>query len=280
MAFVCTVLPESDFLVMRLSGVRLPKAAPYVRRGSRTSDTVSSAGLGPPSWPLPGVSSGAWPRPTPVAAASEAPSDGCQTGPRAFERQQTWAPEWVGDELAEAQHAVQRHRTDATVWAARADAAADPAEAQRLGEDAALAQTGAAVEEERVGQLQEADTARSYWYMNTAVARDRCERRRAALAARGVDVETWVAQFRDGHHHAWPRTRRSSSTTTSGGGVRCSTEPEQRTLGQSRCRSLASNSRAKPGCGRTTRRTRRRPRGSARRPPSRRNRRAAACRRR
>jgi conjugative relaxase-like TrwC/TraI family protein len=129
---------------------------------------------------------------------------------RAFEREQTWAPEWVGDELAEAEHAVQRHQTDATVWAARAGAAEDPAEAQRLGEDAALARTRAAAEEQRVAQLQEADTARSYWYMNTAVARDKCERGRAALAARGVDVDDprervtadeWLAEQQRGQVH-------------------------------------------------------------------------------
>ncbi len=106
----------------------------------------------------------------------------------ALEREQTWAPRWVGDELAAAHHEGRRHRTDAEVWSARAEAAADETERDTLRAEAQRAQVQADALAERAAQLETADEARAEWFASTAVTRDTAARARAELGARGVDL--------------------------------------------------------------------------------------------
>ena len=124
---------------------------------------------------------------------------------RAFDREETWAPCWVGDELdATHRHAAQA-RADAQIWAARAHTAEDGAEHNQLLTDAAAAGTKAAELDERAAQLELADEARGAWYTATAVTRDVAARARGALEARGIDpddpdervtADEWLAAHR------------------------------------------------------------------------------------
>jgi hypothetical protein len=108
---------------------------------------------------------------------------------RAMEREETWAPRWVGDELAGAEHAAERHRADAQVWAARAETVPNPDDAQRLRDDAAKAQAEADTLVERVAELDAADLARARWYAATAATRDAAARARGVLETRGIDPD-------------------------------------------------------------------------------------------
>ncbi|WP_337826250.1 MobF family relaxase [Pseudonocardia sp. UM4_GMWB1] len=127
----------------------------------------------------------------PDAGADEAEmSDGqLRARVRAWERERPWAPAYVADDLAAAEQAAQRARADATVWAARADTADDPAEADRLRRDADDATAAADRLDQQVADLDQADTARARWWAHTAVTRDHAARARAALGARGVDLD-------------------------------------------------------------------------------------------
>ena len=107
----------------------------------------------------------------------------------AYEREQVWAPHAVEDQLAATYQRAEQARTDAAVWAARADALTDPDEAARLRVDAAAAAKEAAELAERAALLEQADADRAAWYAATAVTRDNAERARAELHARGVDLD-------------------------------------------------------------------------------------------
>nr|MBA2694480.1 TrwC relaxase [Actinomycetota bacterium] len=124
---------------------------------------------------------------------------------RVLEREETWAPRYVGDELAATHLAAQQHRENAELWAARAAVTDDPTEAQTLRTEAERARAEADVLAERAAQLEVADQARAAWYAATAATRDAAERARAELKARGVDLdnpgdqvtaEEWLAAHR------------------------------------------------------------------------------------
>ena len=123
----------------------------------------------------------------------------------AYEREEPWAPRWVDDDLAAAEHAAQRARADAEVWSARAEAADDPTERERLRADAEQARREAEELAERTAALEAADEARAAWFAHTAGTRDNAHRARAELKARGVDLddpddrttaEEWLAAHR------------------------------------------------------------------------------------
>lgn len=107
----------------------------------------------------------------------------------AYEREQVWAPHAVEDQLAATHQRAEKARTDAAVWAARAETLTDPGDAARLRADAAAAATEAAELAERAALLEQADADRAAWYAATAVTRDNAERARAELRARGVDLD-------------------------------------------------------------------------------------------
>lgn len=111
---------------------------------------------------------------------------------RAMEREENWAPAYVGESLTAATLRADARRRDAGVLAgvlaAHASAAAAPADAEllRRAADDAAAETD--VLDRRVAQLTEADGARSTWLLHTAVTRDAADRARAELASRGAAV--------------------------------------------------------------------------------------------
>ncbi|MQA16132.1 MAG: AAA family ATPase [Pseudonocardiaceae bacterium] len=108
---------------------------------------------------------------------------------RALQREEAWAPRYVGDELDATQRAAQRARADAQLWAAHADATADATEAQQRRAITATARSEAAALDERITQLEDADTARARWYAATAATRDAALRARGELHARGIDLD-------------------------------------------------------------------------------------------
>jgi len=108
---------------------------------------------------------------------------------RAHQREEAWAPRYVGDELAATHQHAERARTDAQVWNARADVTQDPAEAEHLRAAAEAAEAEAQQLAERAAALETADNARGHWYAATAVTRDAADRARGALQARGVDLD-------------------------------------------------------------------------------------------
>ena len=108
---------------------------------------------------------------------------------QALEREEAWAPRYVGDELAATHQQAHRARTDATLWAARAEVTDDPTELAALRADAARARTEAETLTGRAAELETADAARGAWFAATAATRDVAERARAELKARGVDLD-------------------------------------------------------------------------------------------
>jgi hypothetical protein len=108
----------------------------------------------------------------------------------AYQRERVWAPRYVADELAATSERIAARRTDAEVWAARADGLADPIEAQRLRDAAEAARAEAEKLAERVAELDEADKARARWYAHTAATRERALRAKTTLEGRGISVET------------------------------------------------------------------------------------------
>lgn len=144
----------------------------------------------------------------PDAGAEEADlSDGqLRMRVRAYEREIAWAPRWVGDELDRTHQEASKAATDAEVWSARAAAEPDGAERAQLAEAAGRARRESDSLAERAEQLEAADKARATWYAHTAQTRDKAERARVELGARGVDLthpgdrvtaEEWLAVHLD-----------------------------------------------------------------------------------
>lgn len=125
----------------------------------------------------------------PEAGAEEADlSDGqLRIRVRAYEREVAWAPRWVGDELDQTHQRAAKAVADAGIWTARADAASDESEREQLRTAAEQARAEAESLKVRAEQLEAADEARAAWYVHTAQTRDRAERARVELGARGVD---------------------------------------------------------------------------------------------
>ncbi|GAA2755881.1 MobF family relaxase [Actinopolymorpha rutila] len=127
----------------------------------------------------------------PEASRAEAEmSDGqLRVRVRAYEREKTWAPAYVANELAGTTQAEQRHRHTATIRTAEAQAATDPAEQARLSTEAAQAQALADALAHQREQLAHADHVRALWYAHTAETRAAAERARTELATRGTDSD-------------------------------------------------------------------------------------------
>jgi hypothetical protein len=124
---------------------------------------------------------------------------------RAHEREATWAPRYVGNELAGTHHATATYRQSAALRLAEADSASEPAEQQRLRAEAAQAHALADTLDARAAELQQLDDARAHWLAHTAGTRAAAERAKAELAARHVDdtepeqqvtAEEWLAAHR------------------------------------------------------------------------------------
>jgi hypothetical protein len=107
----------------------------------------------------------------------------------AWEREKNFAPRYVADELEATHDALRRARTDATIWAARADAEPDPIEADQLRAAADAAARRAVELEPIVADLEFADDVRTGWRLDTEVTRDKAERARHAAGLRGIDLD-------------------------------------------------------------------------------------------
>ncbi|WP_308190958.1 MobF family relaxase [Pseudonocardia terrae] len=123
----------------------------------------------------------------------------------AYDRERTWAPDWVADDLAAAHQQAQRHHTNAELWTARAGTLGDPAEREQLLAAAAEARDEAKRAAARAAELQIIDDARATWYAHTAVTRVNADHARSELAARGVDLDSpadqvTAQQWLDAHH--------------------------------------------------------------------------------
>ncbi|MGD9991444.1 AAA family ATPase [Pseudonocardia sp.] len=108
---------------------------------------------------------------------------------RAWEREQTWAPRYVGNELAGTRQAADAHRQTAALRAAEAAAAPDEAERARLDTEAREAAALADVLDERAAQLQQLDDARAEYLAHTAATRANADVARYLLAERHADAE-------------------------------------------------------------------------------------------
>jgi conjugative relaxase-like TrwC/TraI family protein len=103
---------------------------------------------------------------------------------RAYEREKTWAPRYVANDLAGTAQAAARHRQTATLRAAEAAAAHDGDTRARLAREAQETQALAEVLEARADELEQADRVRAEWYLHTAETRAAAERAAAELSAR------------------------------------------------------------------------------------------------
>jgi hypothetical protein len=109
---------------------------------------------------------------------------------RAYEREKTWAPDYVADQLAGTREAADKHRTDAALWHAKAPVTVDDDRpSSRLRADAAHSAALAEALDERARQLAEADEVRAVWYAHTAETRAAAERAAAELAVRRADLD-------------------------------------------------------------------------------------------
>ena len=125
---------------------------------------------------------------------------------RAHDREATWAPRYVGNELAGTHQAAATHRQSAALRAAEATARTNPDERARLQAESAQAAALANTLDGRAAELQGLDDARAQWLAHTAGTRAAAERAKAELAARHADdaepeqhvtAEEWLASHRD-----------------------------------------------------------------------------------
>ena len=126
---------------------------------------------------------------------------------RAYEREQTWAPRLVLNELAGTIHAADTHRANALRWRTEADATTDPTGRADLESRAAQADAVAHACESQLGALREVQTARGHWLAHTAPGRVVADRAAAELAARragrdAVDKPVTAEEWLQAHHHA------------------------------------------------------------------------------
>ncbi len=132
---------------------------------------------------------------------------------RAHDREATWAPRYVGNELAGTRQAAATHEQIAALRTAEAADASDPAERDRLHAEATQARALADTLTARAEELQSVDDARARWLAHTAGTRAAAERAKAELGARHVDdtepeqqvtAQEWLAA-----HHADQRAEDS-----------------------------------------------------------------------
>jgi hypothetical protein len=107
---------------------------------------------------------------------------------RAYEREKTWAPPYVANELAATRQAAERHRPTAALRAAEAAVAPD-ADRLRLQEQATQSRALADLLRGRVAELEVADHARGRWLVHTAATRAAADRASAELSARAAASE-------------------------------------------------------------------------------------------
>jgi hypothetical protein len=136
---------------------------------------------------------------------------------RAWEREQTWAPRYVANELAGTHQAVATQRATAAVCRAQAEAPGNAHRRDDLLRRAQGAEALADVLDARCHELAEADHARSAWYAHTAGTRAAADRARIELATREVAEESpvtaadWLAAHRAAVAQEEPHRRITSA---------------------------------------------------------------------
>ncbi|OLT01432.1 hypothetical protein BJF90_31975 [Pseudonocardia sp. CNS-004] len=130
-----------------------------------------------------------------AGAEEEAMSEGrLRARIAAWEREKSWAPDYVADRLEATHAALRAARENTTVWAARAAAEPDPLEADQLRAAAEQSRGRVGELEQQIDDLQFADDARAAWRYETSVTKDKAERSRHAAAVRGIDLDNPAEQ--------------------------------------------------------------------------------------
>ncbi|TCC35094.1 MobF family relaxase [Kribbella sindirgiensis] len=106
----------------------------------------------------------------------------------AYQREQNWAPPYVGEELAATRQAADKARQQAALRDAEADATADPDARERLRTEADDARALAKAHDALVAELSEVDEARAQWRAHTAATEDAADRAKEELRNRGIDL--------------------------------------------------------------------------------------------
>ncbi|MFF3460458.1 MobF family relaxase [Streptomyces sp. NPDC002730] len=114
-----------------------------------------------------------------------------------YEREKSWAPAHMGEELSEARQLVLRYEEKAILAQADADQCTDAAERAELEAQARGYEDLVANLSERVETMEQIDAARSAWYEETAPAREAAEAARDELDRRGHDDRVQVQQDAD-----------------------------------------------------------------------------------
>lgn len=120
----------------------------------------------------------------------------------AYDREKSWAPNHVANELAGTRQAADKHRHDATLGDAQTTASSEHDTAAQLRDEAAKSAALAQALDDRASPLAEAEETRAAWYAHTAATRAAAERAAAELTARQADqrpepppvtAEAWLA---------------------------------------------------------------------------------------
>ncbi|WP_327359871.1 MobF family relaxase [Streptomyces sp. NBC_01304] len=114
-----------------------------------------------------------------------------------YERETSWAPAHVGEELSEARQAERRYEEKAILTQAEADQATDPERRAELEEEARGYEDLVSNFHQRVEVLEQIDEARGEWYEETAPAREAAEAARTELERRGLDDQAQAVQAAD-----------------------------------------------------------------------------------
>jgi hypothetical protein len=104
----------------------------------------------------------------------------------AWQREQNWAPAYVGNLLAETITEAERYRHTASVLDAEAHAAGDDTTRAGRHQEAADYRAVAELRERHIAQLREGEHAYTQWWLHTTHTRGKAERAKAALAARNA----------------------------------------------------------------------------------------------
>jgi len=108
---------------------------------------------------------------------------------KGYERERSWAPTYMGEELSEARQMVIRYEEKAILAQADADLCEDAAERAELEAQARGYEDLVGNLSARVEVMEQIDAARSAWYEETAPARETAEAARDELQRRGADEQ-------------------------------------------------------------------------------------------
>jgi hypothetical protein len=106
----------------------------------------------------------------------------------AYQREQNWAPKYVGNDLAATIQDAEHYRHTAALREAEAQAAGDQATRTQRQQEAANARAVAELRDREVAQLREAEQDRNRWLVQTSPTRAKAERAKAELANRNASL--------------------------------------------------------------------------------------------